>query len=259
MFKLKKITFIKVLFSVSLLMLLPNCAKEEKATEDLTFNELKERTLSALKEKNYKDAIQPLETILSQHNEKKELSKYKLMLADSYFHTGNLPSAYQMYSNFKEFYPADKEAEYATYQAIKSDFYQTLNVDCDQTKTDKTINLCKKYIKNSNYSKYQKDVEDIEYTCQRKLIDKEVYVYNFYLRKGKIKSAKNRLEYLKENFIDIDPSLKARIVYLEAKLAQKEKNDNELAEKIDILNEQYPDSQFTRMAQQLNYKRKFTF
>lgn len=259
MFNFKKIDSLKVLFSISLLILLPNCAKEKKLTENLTFNELKEQTVIALKEKKYSNAIQPLEIILSQHNEKKELSKYKLMLADSYFHTGNLASAYQMYHNFKEFYPADKKTEYATYQAIKSDFYQTLNVDCDQSITYKTIDLCKKYIKNSNYSKYQKDVEDIEYTCQRKLIDKEVYVYNFYLRKGKIQSAKNRLKYLKENFIDVDPNLKARIVYLEAKLAQKENRDDEVTKKIDLLNEQYPNSQFTRMAQQLNYKRKFIF
>ena len=181
------------------------------------------------------------------------------MLAESYFNTGDLPSAYQMYEHFKDFYPSDKKAEYAFYKSIKSKFYQTLKIDCDQSETEQTINLCKDYFKNNNYAKYTKDIEDIEYTCHRKLIDKEVYVCNFYLKKGKFKCAKNRIAYIKENYLDKDINLNPRVLYLEAKLAQKEKNKLELSKKIEQLMEEYPESNFTRMAQGLEVSRKFIF
>ncbi|MBU4269687.1 outer membrane protein assembly factor BamD [Candidatus Dependentiae bacterium] len=252
--KLSKITLL-----VLMLITTPHCAKEEKKTEDLSFDELKQKTLASLKEKKYKEALQPLEVMVAQHAEKDDLSEYKLMLADSYFNTGNLPSAFQMYEHFKDFYPSDKQAEYAYYQAIKSKFYQTLKIDCDQSDTQETINLCKDYLRNPSYSKYKNDIEDIEHTCQRKLIDKEVYVYNFYLKKGKLKSAKNRLTYLKENYLDKDTNLNPRLLYLEAKLAQKEKDNDTLGKKVEQLMEQYPESPFTRMAQGLSVKNNFMF
>ncbi len=242
-----------------LLLLLPQCAKEEVKTENLTFNELKKETLSALKESQHKNAIKPLEAMVAQHSEKQEIGKYKLLLADSYFNTGDLPSAYQMYDHFTDFYPSDKHAEYATYQALRTKFYQTLRVDCDQTETEYAINLCKRYLKNGEYNKYQKDVEDIQYTCERKLIDKEVYVYNFYLRKKKFKSARNRLAYLKDNFLEKDANLNPRILFLEAKLAQKEKDSPTLTDKIEKLMDDYPESHFTRMAQRLTTKNRFVF
>ncbi|KKP24187.1 MAG: Outer membrane assembly lipoprotein YfiO [candidate division TM6 bacterium GW2011_GWF2_28_16] len=259
MFNKKNLKFLRLILASLILFLAPQCAKEEKKVDDLSFEELKQKTLSALKEKKYQEAIKPLEVLVAQHSEKKDLSKYKLMLAESYFNTGDLPSAYQMYANYKEFYPSDKKAEYAYFQSIKSKFYQTLRIDCDQSDTEQTINLCKDYLKNNNYTEYRKDIEDIEYTCQRKLVDKEVYVYNFYLNKGKLKSAKNRLTYLKENYLNKDEKLTPRILFLEAKLAQKEKNQLELSKKIEQLMDQYPESNFTRMAQSLVTKNNFVF
>ncbi len=258
-FKIVNSRVVNLFLLTFLLLLLPQCAKEEKKTETLTFKELKKETLSALKDNNHKDAIKPLEALIAEHSEKQDIGKYKLLLADSYFNTGNLPSAYQMYDHFTDFYPSDKHAEYATYQALRTKFYQTLRVDCDQTETEQAINLCKKYLKKNEYNKYQKDVEDIQYTCERKLIDKEVYVYNFYLRKRKFKSARNRLAYLKDNFLEKDNNLNPRILFLEAKLAQKEKDSPALTDKIEKLMDEYPESQFTRMAQRLTTKNRFIF
>lgn len=257
--KVNNSNIVKLFLLTFLLFLLPQCAKKEIKTENLAFNELKKEILSALKENQHKNAIKPLETMVAQHSEKQDIGKYKLLLADSYFNTGDLPSAYQMYDHFTDFYPSDKHAEYATYQALRTKFYQTLRVDCDQTETEHTINLCKNYLKNSEYNKYQKDVEDIKYTCERKLIDKEVYVYNFYLRKKKFKSARNRLAYLKDNFLEKDAKLNPRILFLEAKLAQKEKDSPTLTDKIEKLMNNYPESHFTRMAQRLTTKNRFVF
>jgi outer membrane protein assembly factor BamD len=251
---------IKSMLSLAILIvLLPNCGKQEKKTEDMSFDELKQKTLSALERQKNDMAIDCLEKLIAEHPDHQNISEYKLLLADQYFNAGNLPSAYQMYEHFTEFYPADEKAEYAYYRSILAKFYQTLKVDCDQSYTGDTIKLCDTYIDHPQYLNYQNDIKDIRNTCERKLIDKEVYVYNYYLKQGKFQAAQNRLDYLRANYAFNNPTLEARLLFLEAKLAQKQKQDETLKQKIETLAENYPDSHFTKMAERLNSKVTFVF
>ncbi|MFC1894618.1 outer membrane protein assembly factor BamD [Candidatus Dependentiae bacterium] len=247
--------------SILVLLILCSCSKQEdpKTIENLNFDELKKRTLSSLENKKNDQAIAFLEKIVAEHPDKENIYEYKLMLADCYFDTGNLPSSYELYKHYYEFYPSDSKAEYATYRSILSKFYQTLQPDCDQSDTLQSINLCKNYLENTQFGQYQNDIKDIQHTCERKLIDKEVYVYNFYLKKGNYKAAKNRLTHLKKNYLDKNPSLDARLLFLESKLAQKEKDKTILNEKIEKLLDKYPNSHFTKMAQRLVNKTTFVF
>jgi outer membrane assembly lipoprotein YfiO len=246
---------------IFLLFLLPQCAKEEKKVEDMNFNELKKKTLSALDLKKDELAIECLEKLIAQNPDNENIAEYKLMLADLYFNSGNLPSSYQLYEHYKEFYPSDKKAEFAAYRAILSKFYQTLRIECDQSDTEQTIKLCDQYTHNSTYQEYAKDVVDIRNTCQRKIIDKEVYVFNQYLKEGKKRSgkkrevkfdaARTRLKYLHDTYLEKDPALQARLTFLECKLDQAEKNEEALKQKVEFLADQYPNSHFTKMAQRL--------
>jgi outer membrane assembly lipoprotein YfiO len=246
---------------IFLLFLLPHCAKEEKKVEDMNFEELKKKTLSALDLKKDELAIECLERLIAQNPDNQNIAEYKLMLADLYFNSGNLPSAYQLYEHYKEFYPSDQKAEFATYRAILSKFYQTLRIECDQRDTEQTMTLCDQYTANPTYQEYEKDVIDIRNTCQRKIIDKEVYVFNQYLKEGKKRSgnkreakfdaARTRLKYLHDTYLEKDPTLQARLTFLECKLDQAEKKDEALKQKVEFLVDQYPNSHFTKMAQRL--------
>ena len=240
---------------------MPNCGKQEKEknVEDMTFDEIKEKTLSSIEKKNNEIAIENLEKLIAIHPDNQNISKYKLMLANLYFDTGNLPSAYQMYEHFKEFYPSDSNVEFATYRAILSKFYQILKIDCDQTHTQATINLCENYLNHFPYQVYRNDIKDIQRTCEHKLIDKEVYVYNFYLKKGKFDAAQKRLQFLQDNYLAKNPTLEARLLFLECKLAEKQKKQDMLNAKLEKLFNKYPDSYFTKMAERLNTKNTFIF
>ena len=48
-----------------------------------------------------------------------------------------------------------------------------------------------------------------------------------------------------------NPAVEARLTFLECKLAQAEKQDDVLNEKIDFLEQKYPESTFTHRAQRL--------
>ncbi len=248
------------LFILLLLFLFPNCGKQEgKRVEEMTFDEIKQKTLSALDRNKNDEAVAYLEKMVAQNPDNQDISTYKLKLADLYFDTGNLPSAYHMYEHFTQFYPSDAKSEYAFYRSILSRFYQTLKIDCDQSSTQDTIKLCEKYLTTTMYRKYKTDIKDIQNTCERKLIDKEVYVYNFYLKKGKYESAKNRLKYLKDNYLSKKPEIEARLLFLECKLEQRQKNNDLVKEKVEMLVDKYPGSHFTSMSQRLINKNKFIF
>lgn len=248
------------LFLISAIVLFFGCSKQEnKKVEDMSFDEIKQKTLSFLEKEKKGLAIEYLEKMIAQNPDHQDISNYKLKLADLYFDTGSLESAYQMYENFIQFYPSDMSAEYAYYRSILSKFYDTLRIDCDQSTTENTISLCKQYLSNSFFKQYKDDVNDILNTCERKLIDKEVYVYNFYLKKGKYEAARSRLKYIKDNYLEKKPEIEARLLFLECKLDQKLKKDTLVKEKLETLLDKYPDSHFTSMAQRLMNKNSFIF
>ena len=149
---LKKIVLLPI---ATALLLLASCAKKTtKTKEEMSFDELKKNTLIGLEQKKYENATQYLEKIVAKYPEHHDAGKHKLTLADTYFKMGKYLSAERLYSNYNNNYPSDEKAEYAQYKAIRSQFYQTLKTDCDQTATEQTIHICKKYNENPTFIKY---------------------------------------------------------------------------------------------------------
>lgn len=251
--------FFYLIFFVPCLLFFTQCSKDEKRPENMSFDELKQKTLTAIEKQKNEEAIEYLEKMVAQNPDNDQISKWKLKLADLYFDSGNLPSAQQMYEHFSQFYPSDPNSEYALYRSVLSKFYQTLRIDCDQSDTQDAIKLCNEYLAKPNFVKYKNDIKDIQKTCEHKLIDKEVYVYDFYLKKGNYAAAQKRLQDLKNNYLPKNPELEARLIFLECKLAHKQKNNQVMNNKLEELISKFPDSQFTTMAQRLGVRDKFEF
>ena len=243
------------------MVLLSACGKQKKQQEMPSFADLKTKAMTAIESKKTEYAIAHLEQLIAQYPENKDVFEYKLMLADLYLKAGRLDASYKLYRNYSKMYPSDAKAEYATYKAILSKFYQTLKVSkkCDDTDAHKTMKRCKQYLETPTYRQYRADVRDIHYTCERRLIDKEVYVFNTYLRLKQFQSAQNRIDNLRTKFSEKHPSLEAHLLYLEGRLAQKQDKKDVVQERVEKLLAEHPESQYTRMAQGLvSRKREFT-
>lgn len=223
----------------------------------MAFDELATKAESCLKKKKYEDASGYFETMLGQYPDHANIAQYKLKLADTYFKDGKYQAAHELYEHFIQFYPADAAAEQAKYQSIQSMFYQTLHKDCDQTETEQTVTLCQEYLDNQDFKKHRSDIVAIKQKCNNRLIDKEIYVFNFYLRHKNYDAAHNRLKHLKSKYLATNPSIEANLLYLECKLAHKEKNRNLERKTIQALLDKYPKSEYTQLAQ--GYTRKSTF
>jgi outer membrane assembly lipoprotein YfiO len=247
---------------IILVALFGGCGKNVKKPEEMGFAELKGQALACIDKKKDENAIVYLERLVSEYPENQDIFEYKFMLADLYLKVGRLDAAYKLYKNYARLYPSESRAEESHYKSILSKFYQTLKIskDCDDSDTHTTLKQCKAYLTNTLFHKYRDDVRDIQYTCERRLIDKEVYVFNTYLRRKKFQSAQNRIEYLRNNFLEKIPTLEAQILYLESKLAYKKKDQGVVKQKIETLFEKYPESRFTKMAHSMvSSKRTFRF
>lgn len=229
------------------------CSKQ-KSRSELSYEELKQRAYADLSNKKEDSASEYLEEILTRFSDQQDISLHKLALAETYFKLGKFPSAYELYNDFAQFYPSDENAEYAKYRAILSKFYQTLNPNCDQTTTIETTKLCQEYLDTPTFKKYSSDIRDIQHTCEFKLIDKEVYVFNFYLNQKKYTAAQNRINSLEKDYLPKNPSIEARILYLKCQLAKKQKKNSEFKQHLEQLLTKFPDSQFTQLASGITNK-----
>ena len=250
--------FLPILILASLIS---GCAKQQKEPKNMSLEELREKITTALNSKKSHYAIEPLEQVILKYPEHQDLAEYKIILADLYLKVGRLEEAYKLFKNYTKYYPSDARAEESHYKSVLSKFYQTLKVSksCDDSDTQKTIKRCKDYLTNSYYAQYKNDIRDIQYTCERRLIDKEIYVFNTYIKKGKFQSAQNRLEYLKENYLPRHNFLEAQLLYLEGRLAKEQKNISLTKEKVEQLANNFPDSQYTKQAQGLLSAKRFFF
>jgi outer membrane assembly lipoprotein YfiO len=252
------VNFLRYSLLVIVVSFIAACAKQ-KRKEEMTFEELSRKALACLQKKHRDEAAEYLELIIAQHPDRTDIATYKLLLAEVYFKDGKYPSAFELFDHYNQFYPADARAEYAKYRSILAKFYQTLRADCDQTQTAATAALCKEYLAFPAYKKYTNDVYDIKKTCERKLIDKEVYVFNFYLKQGEYEAAKGRLKHLRTNYLSENQALEARLLYLESQLAQKQKNLALVKENIAKLETNYRESPFVPMTQALLTQQRFLF
>ncbi|MBX9831090.1 outer membrane protein assembly factor BamD [Candidatus Babeliales bacterium] len=251
------------------LLLFSGCAKQ-KEVEDMNVDELKQHALTSMNNQKHENAIEYLDKIIAKHPDHEDIGNFKLLLGDAYFKTGDYPAATKLYEHFSQYYPSDAKAEYAKYRSILAQFYHTLRTDCDQSVTKDVITACNDYLAQSRYQEYRKDVLDIQNTSEHKLINKEVYVYNFYLKQGDTtplpeerekcyRAARNRLANLQKMYGEKNESLQPRLLYLECKLAQRENKKSDIKHSLEKLINEHPQSQFTRMAQALVTKKKFTF
>ena len=244
-------------------ILLPACGKKSSEKPDLAtqaeanFTQYEGKVTTALEKNHKRIAQQHLQSLIDEFPDDQRTAEYRLRLADLYFEEGKkhfdndaLKASCDLYKKFYTLSPSDERAEYASYRAILSKFYQTHRIDCDTRHLENALKGAKEHLDRSEYVKkaYHKDVTDIVYTCERKLIDKELYVFKSYMRQDKLQSADARLSYVREQYLEKHPELEPRLVYLECKLLRAKKDEDWIPEKVAFLKRHHADSECAVLA-----------
>lgn len=205
---------------------------------------------AAIAGKNPEQLAAALEQLVLQHPDADSNKEWRIQLAQTYMNLGSLELAYRVFKDYTTLFPSDENAEEAFYQAICSKYKQTVRLrnECDTKEAEKTISLCEKYLDRPTFQLHREDVSDIKKTCENRLVNKELYVFDTYLVQGKLASAKARLQTFKETFVLKDPSLEAQALFLECKLARLENRPEEAQQIYVQLQQKHASSPFTKMA-----------
>ncbi|HML19418.1 MAG TPA: outer membrane protein assembly factor BamD [Candidatus Dependentiae bacterium] len=168
----------------------------KRTMSDMSYEELKARKDELLKT-DKKTAIKYLERMSHMHTDYNELKNITLELAQLLFETEDYAKASKMYHDFTLLFPGSDEAEFALYQAILASFNMILDPEHDQSKTIETQELAQTFLERSSFTAYKKEVEEIILKCQKRLLESEINIFNFYIKRGNFVAAKSRLSAIK--------------------------------------------------------------
>ena len=199
-----------------------NLTNQTKTLSKMNFNELKAAKEVLLSKKDKQTAIKYVERMLKMCEDIAMISDLTIELADLYFDIGELAPAEILFTEFSRLYPGSNSIEYASYKAILCSFYATLNAERDQSKTHHTISLADSFIERKDiFNKYTNEVLTIRTTCYKKAIESEVNIFNFYVNRGKIVSAQNRLKNVRKDWLTKFPEIEMQLTQMEIQLEDK--------------------------------------
>lgn len=230
-----KISAKKVLFSSILVVLIPACRQQPYQTarpaikHEYTSTELeqikknkpkkniKDMTLpEALEAKTYYTAlnqtefvIKTLERIIALCTDHQILGDVMLELADLQLNLGNLEGAQKLYSDYKTLFPGSTYIKHARYQEIFAHYWDALDAERDQSKTQETIKLAQNFLEEFPHDDhFTPSVTETLKTCYTKLLESELHGIEFYLNKyhyaddqNALTAAKNRLAYVEKELL----------------------------------------------------------
>lgn len=217
---------------------------------EATLDEMLEQVDLDTEKGQYFSAAQWLEKIIRRYPENAKVVEYRYKLAESYFLAKKYQLASEAFSSFAKFYPADEREGDARYFALMSkyNYSKSFSVECDSTPTKEVSEMCSALLADESMIDRKNEILAILNHCDERLLNKEVAVFDSYLRRKKFDSAEVKLGKIKSDFLAKNSTLEPRIVYLECKLAKKTNDLTNAQACLDQLLEKYPDSRFTRMA-----------
>lgn len=153
--------------------------------------------------------IKVLPQVIALSRDAAQIADATLELADLYLKQGNFEQAEKMYGNYVALYPGSDQAKVAHYYRIMTSYWDSLPADRDQAATRSTIELARTYIRDFPEDTIFKDkVFDLLVACYKKLLESELSILSFYLKKyhhlvldSSLQAAWERLVYIKNEIL----------------------------------------------------------
>jgi outer membrane protein assembly factor BamD len=165
--------------------------------------QLFDKAIDDLEHNRFEVARMEFTTLINAYDSSEYLAKAKLGLADSWFRQGDahgLAEAEAEYKDFILFYPTMEEAAEAQSKICDIHYDQMEKADRDSQHTIRAEQECKQVLIQFPNSKFAPGVEQKLRNIQQNLADGEMKVAKFYLTKGSLFPAANRLQTLVDNY-----------------------------------------------------------
>jgi outer membrane protein assembly factor BamD (BamD/ComL family) len=191
-----------------------------KSIRDQSVSDLKHNLEIYLTTSKKSLTIKYLEALISKLTDFVEIRDARLQLADLCFSVPQYDKSGSIYTEYCEAYPGHTKAEYALSQAIMSKYKQIGACDQDNIITKEVLDLSQKYLKNKSYQKHRTQIIELLSACNTQMFDAEVKIFEHYFKRGNIKAAGRRVDYIVDKVLPKVPSAKDKILVLQDLIKQ---------------------------------------
>ncbi len=188
------------------ILLLGACSTVDKYfgdDEDMSPDQLMQEGLSDMESGNYENAFEAFQDIRDRYPYSKHAITAELKIADALFKRGDYDEAYEAYDEFEKLHPKNKDIPYVIYRKGMCNFEQIKTVDREQVHTLKAKETFGRLVRQFPRSEYATRARKKLRRCIIFLAEYELYVGNFYYKKGFYKAALGRFNYLVHNYPDM--------------------------------------------------------
>ena len=195
------------LFMLSFFFLLNGCSTINKwvsgEEEEADVNELMSDGMDNLERGSYKAAIETFQKVKDRYPYSKFAITAELKIADAYYQSEEYDQASAAYDEFEKLHPKHKEIPYVIYQKGMCQFMQMTTTDREQGHTLKAREEFERLISRFPKDVYADRAKKNLRKCLIYLAEYEIYVGNFYFKKGFYQAALARYTYAVENYPDL--------------------------------------------------------
>ncbi len=185
----------------------------------------------------------------------------RMDLACHYQAMGKHSDGAELFKMIYTLYPTTEHAKTARYQEIvcRQQEAFSLKPTCDSTELENTLKLCANFLENSQNSEYAGQVDLIKEECKKKLLNKSTEKFDFYLSspRNNLVAAESVIKQIRKEFDMSNEDVRQLVLYLECKVARFKKEKDLADSLLAQLEQEYPYSKYTKMAQ--GVKSKFFF
>ncbi|MBW1937086.1 MAG: outer membrane protein assembly factor BamD [Deltaproteobacteria bacterium] len=193
--------------------------EEEKSPQELMRD-----GVGNLESGRYKAAVEAFQKIKDRYPYSKYAVLAELKMADALYLTKEWDQALEGYREFEKLHPKHKEIPYVIYQEGMCFFRQMRSIDREQTHTLKAKQEFERLIRKFPRDEYANRARRNLRKCYIFLAEYELYVGNFYYKKGKYRAALGRYLYLLKHYPDMGQYSRAleKISKCKEKIAKEE-------------------------------------
>jgi outer membrane protein assembly factor BamD len=226
---------LRVIFSVLLFIsatsLLSACSSDDKHADspEAAFATAQQFD----KDERYEEAIKRYQDVKNKFPYSRYATMAELAIADDYFKQESFAEAQVSYQAFKDLHPKHPQIDYVTYRLAMSFFNQLPStVDRDLTLARSAVLYFDEVISQYPNSQYVGECREKKTATLKMLAGKEVYIADFYFKRGKYDSALLRYNSLLQKYsgLGFDAKALSRAAICAAKNGEPDRAKNYISE-----------------------------
>lgn len=189
-----------------ILFLLGGCSTIKKYfgdEEEKSASELMSDGVTAFERGRYTEAKEAFQKVKDRYPYSKYAIVAELKMADALYENEDFDEAYDAYDDYERLHPKNPEIPYVIYQKGMCRFRRMSTIDREQENTLKAKEEFERLVGRFPRDEYAQKARKNIRQCLIFLAEYELYVADYYYRRGKYEAALARYSYVIENYPDL--------------------------------------------------------